>query len=131
MTVHQFIKIIDNNIVYFFLFSYHFFFRNIFWYIDWIFLFIFITKNVNANGIYLFSFVQISPIWVQSSLFAKSLSAFVIFLGVWCTGFMYLIKHHLKHSLSSLFLKSLFFDGLTLWVISYNRFQLMNYTLNY
>ena len=40
---------------------------------------------------------------LKSSLFAKSLSAFVILLGLWSAVFMRLTKHHLKHSLSSLF----------------------------
>ena len=38
-----------------------------------------------------------------SSLFAKSLSACVNLLGLRSSGFMYLTKHHLKHSLSSVF----------------------------
>ena len=37
--------------------------------------------------------------FLKSSLFAKSLSAFVIL-----AGFKYLTKHHLNHSLSSVFL---------------------------
>ena len=37
------------------------------------------------------------------NLFAKSLSHFVILLKFWSAGFKCLIKHHLKHSLSSLF----------------------------
>ena len=41
---------------------------------------------------------------LKSSLFAKSLSAFVIPLGLWSARFKYLIKYHLKHSLSSVFL---------------------------
>ena len=40
---------------------------------------------------------------LKSSLFAKSLSAFVILLGLWSAGFKCLIKHHLKHSLSTVF----------------------------
>ena len=38
---------------------------------------------------------------LKSSLFAKFLSAFVIFLGLWSAGaeFKYLTKQHLKHSL--------------------------------
>ena len=58
----------------------------------------------------LFSILQMSLIYtgkfisLKLSLFAKSLSAFVILAGWWFAGFKYLIKDHLKHSLSSAFL---------------------------
>ena len=38
---------------------------------------------------------------LQSSLFEKSLSAFVILAGSWSAGFKYVTKHYLRHSLSS------------------------------
>ena len=40
---------------------------------------------------------------LKSSLFAKSLSAFVLLHGWWYAEFNYLTKHHSKHSLSSAF----------------------------
>ena len=41
--------------------------------------------------------------FLKSSFLANSLSAFVILLGLGSSGFKYLTKHHLKHSLSSIF----------------------------
>ena len=41
--------------------------------------------------------------FLKSSVFAKSLSDFVILLGLWSAGFKNLTKHHLNHSLSSVF----------------------------
>ena len=38
--------------------------------------------------------------FLKSSLFAKSLSAFVTLPGLWSVGYKYLTKHHLKHSSS-------------------------------
>ena len=40
---------------------------------------------------------------LKSSLFAKSLSTFLILLGLWSAGFKYLTKNNLKHPLSSVF----------------------------
>ena len=40
---------------------------------------------------------------LKSSLFAKSLSAFVVLIWLWSAGFKYQTKHHLKQSLSSIF----------------------------
>ena len=40
---------------------------------------------------------------LKSSLFSKSLSAFLIILGLWSAGFKNLTKHYLNYSLSSIF----------------------------
>ena len=40
---------------------------------------------------------------LKASFLAKSLSAFVIFLGLWSTACKYLTKDHLKDSLTSIF----------------------------
>ena len=40
---------------------------------------------------------------LKSSLFAKSLSDFVVLFGLWSAGFKHLTKHHLKHSKASIF----------------------------
>ena len=39
----------------------------------------------------------------MSNILAKYLSAYIILAGGWSAGFKYLTKHHLKHSLSSIF----------------------------
>ena len=40
---------------------------------------------------------------LTSTVLAKSLSTFIILAGLWSAGFKDLTKHHLKHSLSSIF----------------------------
>ena len=40
---------------------------------------------------------------LKSRFLVKYLSAFIILAGLRSAGFKYLIKHHLKHSLSSVF----------------------------
>ena len=75
-----------------------------FWWINWMFFPIFITKNTNANVI-LFFLILWMPLTftgnlmsLKSSFLPKSLSAFT-----WFTGFKYLTILYLKHSLSSIF----------------------------
>ena len=58
------------------------------------FFFPFLWKSLILTGNFMY---------LRSSLFTKSLSAFVILLGLWFAGFKHLTKNHLKHSLSSVF----------------------------
>ena len=63
----------------------------------------------------------------KSSSSLNNLSTFLIFLGLWSTGYKHLIKHQLKHSLSSIFwilIKTFFLHGLILLIIWYNIHQL-------
>ena len=67
-----------------------------------------ITKNANVNGILFFNFVYIFNFdWkfygFKISLFEKYLPAPLCLAGLQSAGFTYLSKHHLKHSLLSLF----------------------------
>ena len=111
---------------------------HIFWYIDWIFYLFLITKRANDSRIPFFNFVKVSNFdWklyvFKIKIFAKSFSAFVIFLGLWPAKCKYLMKHHLKHSLSWIYwiLIKLFVDGLILSAIWYNCYQLMDCTMKY
>ena len=114
-------------------------FKNAFWYMNWMFFLIFITKNTNAARILFFSVLCISLtltrnfMFLKSCFLDKSLSPFVILARLRSAGFNYLIKRHLKHSLTSIFwiLISLFLDGIILSVILHNCFQLKDYTLKY
>ena len=63
-----------------------FFSTTFFWYIDGMFSFIFITKNTNADRNLTENFMSL-----KSSFLAKSLSAFVILLGLWGLYFEILI----------------------------------------
>ena len=116
MIIHESIEIFKKNIFFLFLLSIisqDVFLKKITLIHRLYVFFIFITKNTNANGI-LFFFFFFSILWTsliltenvtffKSNLFVKSLSIFVIFLGLWSVGLTHLTKHHLKHSLSSVF----------------------------
>ena len=84
-----------------------FFFPTLVWYTDWMFFFIFIAKNTNVNGFFfsnlLMSLILTGNLSVESNFLAKSMSTIVILDGWWFSGFRYQIKHHSKHSLSSIF----------------------------
>ena len=111
MIIHNRIKIFDKNIVFFPPFPIYnkwTCFSSQHWYIDWMFFFIFTAQNTNFNRIIFFYFMLSLSLTgnfmsLKSSLFAKSLSAFVIILELWSAGFKYMTKPHLKHSLSSIF----------------------------
>ena len=65
--------------------STYFFFITFFWYINWVFLLIFITKNTNSNGTLFFNFVYISKFdWkfyvFQIKLFGRN---FISFFNSW------------------------------------------------
>ena len=82
------------------------FFKSLFWSINTVWCFIFTTKSINGNIILFFyfcivSFMNRNFMPLQLCCFSKSLSTFLIFAGFLFTGFNYLTKHHLKHSLSS------------------------------
>ena len=111
--MHECIKISDKNIVPFAsspvnnkstcLSSQH-----IFWYLDWIFFLIFITKNTNADRITFFNFVNVfSFYWkfygFKVKLFSKIFTSFCNFDGLGFPRCNYLGKHHLRHWLSSIF----------------------------
>ena len=116
MIIHESIEIFKKNIFFLFLLSIisqDVFLKKITLIHRLYVFFIFITKNTNANGI-LFFFFFFSILWTsliltenvtffKSNLFVKSLSIFVIFLRLWSVGLTHLTKHHLKHSLSSVF----------------------------
>ena len=132
MIIHESIEIFKKNIFFLFLLSIisqDVFLKKITLIHRLYVFFIFITKNTNANGILFFFFFSspktlmpmeffffffFSILWTsliltenvtffKSNLFVKSLSIFVIFLGLWSVGLTHLTKHHLKHSLSSVF----------------------------
>ena len=117
MIIHESIEIFKKNIFFLFLLSIisqDVFLKKITLIHRLYVFFIFITKNTNANGILFLFFFFFSILWTslilnenvtffKSNLFVKSLSIFVIFLGLWSVGLTHLTKHHLKHSLSSVF----------------------------
>ena len=115
MIIHESIEIFKKNIFFLFLLSIisqDVFLKKITLIHRLYVFFIFITKNTNANGILFFFFFSIlwtslilteNVTFFKSNLFVKSLSIFVIFLGLWSVGLTHLTKHHLKHSLSSVF----------------------------
>ena len=114
-----------------------FFLHNIV-YTDWIFFFIFITKNENADGTFFSDFVNVSNFdWMFYVFKINSLSKiFISFCDsswIMSAWFKYLTKHHLKHSLSSTFwilVSSIFW-----WTNSLSNFNnclhLREYTLKY
>ena len=68
---------------------------------------------------------------LQSSLFGKFLATFVSLAGWWSSGFKQLTKHHLNHSLSSIFwiLMNLFLGWFNFLGKFMNSFQLKDYIL--
>ena len=114
MIIHESIKIFNENIVSFSsapidnkstFFSFH----NNFWYINWMFFLIFIIKSTNVDWILFFDFLNVSNFYWKFYAFKIKLfyniffSSFFILLELWFTGFKYLTKIHLKHSLLSIF----------------------------
>ena len=88
---------------------------SIFWHTDWIFFFI--TKNTNADTNVFFLTGNVMSL--KSNSLARPLPTFLIFSRFLSPECTYLIKHHLKHSLSLIFGISVkhFLDGLTFLVI--------------
>ena len=101
------IEIIDKKII-----GQYLFLRNNFFFDTWIgfFLLIFVTKNANADGIIIFDFMNVSNFdwkfyFFKIKFFSKIFVRFYVILADrWFAGLKYLTKHHLKHSLWSIFL---------------------------
>ena len=82
------------------------FFESLLWSINLVWSFIFITKYINGNITLFFYFCKVCFMnrkfyFFKTKLFVKSLSTFLNFSGFLFTGFKYLTKHELQHSLSS------------------------------
>ena len=131
MTINECIKIFDKNISTSSPMNQHILFDYNFELIDWIFCLFFITKNTNTIKI-LFSIERTSLILTEnvmslkSSFLVKFLSAFLIIAARWPARYKYLTKHHLNHSLTSIFwiLIKPFLDGLIVSSIWYNGYNL-------
>ena len=134
MMMYEYIKFFNKNFFFCLLFlsiiNQHIF-VSISWHIDLMHFFTFKIKNANADAI-IFSISWISLILVGNILpitgvfLAKLCQLFISPAELWSVWCEYLIKHHLKHSLSLMFwiLVKSFFGCLILLVIWYNCYHL-------
>ena len=80
--------------------------QHFFWNIDWMFYFVFVTKKANANIILFCNVSSVSSFCCKFHVFKiKSFRKIVVSFchSCWMMIFKCLTKHHLNHSLASVF----------------------------